>query len=689
MMPISVNFNPKTNDKIVLVEDEILLEEATGRKFYYSGNQYFLYGEDPKGVLAPNEKFDLADETIDTSDIPVSGTFRNYTRNTLTVVKSTVGEKEGRFNFTVLFEDKLYLPVKDNYKFDPDTGTVVEKAENWSEKNNLWKFQLEAGQVLSFHKIPNGTKYTVTELPPEDGFTFLSVDDKRESNSVSGTIVPEELAEHVFDNALTEVTVEKKVIGTNKAFAFTAGLEISGLWPNETFYYGIKGQPLLKGTADAEGKAQVTLDFELSNGGQIVLIVPYGADVTITEENDDDYSTHVHTEITSSEPVADHSILLPEVIEDIAVLFTNSQEKYRISISKEVDGNAASEDKYFKFDVHFDQAGAGTVLMLDMTKADTAPLKTADTVYSAEEMFLANSRDDDPDAPGQQIVCSGEHGEADFTLYLRHGQSVKIIGIPYDTDYRVREESEDYTPDVRIYGDTMTDEENLPKPIDTSSGNFVTDLSLTADTELLFRNSLYKEDPGPEPGPEPGPDPDPEPGPGPWFRLDIPMPETGFSALRPQMPAEKPMGLDYQPLGWTIQIPGLELQTQMVRVPVVNGKYAVTWLGDSAGLLEGSALPGEGRAVIAGHNHLNTTEAGPFALLRDLETDARIFVLRPSGELNVFRVYANEKLAEDDTAGLGRIVNARENSLTLITCEDERVEGGYACRRVVAAEFLR
>ena len=129
----------------------------------------------------------------------------------------------------------------------------------------------------------------------------------------------------------------------------------------------------------------------------------------------------------------------------------------------------------------------------------------------------------------------------------------------------------------------------------------------------------------------------------------------------------------------------LSVQTELVRVPAADGKYAVTWLGNAAGLLEGSALPGEGRAVIAGHNHLNTTEAGPFALLRDLETDDRIFVLTPSGELKTFSVYANQKIAEDDTAGLERIANARDHSLTFITCEDERPEGGYAARRIVAA----
>ena len=77
------------------------------------------------------------------------------------------------------------------------------------------------------------------------------------------------------------------------------------------------------------------------------------------------------------------------------------------------------------------------------------------------------------------------------------------------------------------------------------------------------------------------------------------------------------------------------------------------------------------------------------AMLRQLEINNRIFILKPSGELSAFVVYANEKIAEDDAAGLERIANAYPDSLTLITCEDERAEGGYTSRRIVAARKIR
>ncbi|MBQ6517913.1 MAG: class F sortase [Anaerolineaceae bacterium] len=102
-------------------------------------------------------------------------------------------------------------------------------------------------------------------------------------------------------------------------------------------------------------------------------------------------------------------------------------------------------------------------------------------------------------------------------------------------------------------------------------------------------------------------------------------------------------------------------------------------------MLEGSAEPGEGWTVLTGHNHLNTMEAGPFALLSHLAVGDKIFVTGPDGGMKVFTVYASEKIAADDAAGLETIARMHENSLTLLTCEDERAGGGCASRRVVAA----
>lgn len=163
------------------------------------------------------------------------------------------------------------------------------------------------------------------------------------------------------------------------------------------------------------------------------------------------------------------------------------------------------------------------------------------------------------------------------------------------------------------------------------------------------------------------------------------LPRTGFSALQPQMLAAKPQDLNYKPTRITLEIPSLSVSVPVVEVPYDGSNYAVEWLGDSAGLLEGSALPGKGISILTGHNHLNSTEAGPFAFLSEIQAGDRVFVLNAGNVMQSFTVYASEQLAENDVAGFLELIGGSENTLALITCEDERPEGGYENRRIIAA----
>ena len=196
----------------------------------------------------------------------------------------------------------------------------------------------------------------------------------------------------------------------------------------------------------------------------------------------------------------------------------------------------------------------------------------------------------------------------------------------------------------------------------------------------------------PEPEPEPGPGPEPEPDPDPDLRPGIrffrmpELPGTGFSARHPQMLDDLPKDLRYEPSGLTLQIPSLDMAEGIVTVPFRDGGYPVEWLGKNIGLPEGFALPGSGRSVLLGHDHLNTAEAGPFALLGMLPENARVIISDKNDRILTYSVFANEKIAADDMAEAERLSASCENSLILITCEDERPEGGYASRRIVAAK---
>ena len=162
------------------------------------------------------------------------------------------------------------------------------------------------------------------------------------------------------------------------------------------------------------------------------------------------------------------------------------------------------------------------------------------------------------------------------------------------------------------------------------------------------------------------------------------MPKTGFSAIHPLSLPEQPMSVDYTPTRLTLQLPTLDVGSEIVTVPYIDGNYPVEWLGSAVGMLEGSNMPGEGITVLTGHNHLNTTEAGPFALLRELEAGDSFMITDSRGTMQAWHVYRNAKIPAD---GFSRIAgDVKENSMILITCEDESSDGGYINRRVILAE---
>lgn len=142
--------------------------------------------------------------------------------------------------------------------------------------------------------------------------------------------------------------------------------------------------------------------------------------------------------------------------------------------------------------------------------------------------------------------------------------------------------------------------------------------------------------------------------------------------------------VSYAATNMTLSIPVLDVNEEIVIVPLVEDNFPVESLGSKIGLLEGSGPTVDDLFVLAGHNHLNTQEQGPFAALGALKESDLIFVRGAKDSARTFVVYANEKFAADDIEGL--LSYARPGCMILITCEDESVDGGYLNRRVVFAE---
>ena len=219
------------------------------------------------------------------------------------------------------------------------------------------------------------------------------------------------------------------------------------------------------------------------------------------------------------------------------------------------------------------------------------------------------------------------------------------------------------------------------------------------DTETPTPETPTPETPTPEtPTPETV---TPEPHPvrpshnGPFYRIgdgsdlfteDLSLPATGFPTHFNIPLAIQPENISYESLAMRIQIPVINVDVELTGVPEVDSTWAVEWLADRAGLLSRSAMPGEGHAMIAAHNHLNAEEIGPFALLFSLEENDRIFINTPEGGLQIYSVYANELLEPDDVKAMAAIAQKETNSLILVTCENEMVDGGYMNRRAIFAK---
>lgn len=109
-----------------------------------------------------------------------------------------------------------------------------------------------------------------------------------------------------------------------------------------------------------------------------------------------------------------------------------------LTFKKEVAGNQASHDKYFKFTVKITGAVKGTVYTVDVTGADNQSQKNAATIA------------DNAEKENVKTMTVEEDGTISQDFYLQHGQEIKIQGIAKDTKYDVTENKEDYKSEAAV-----------------------------------------------------------------------------------------------------------------------------------------------------------------------------------------------------------------------------------------------
>lgn len=137
----------------------------------------------------------------------------------------------------------------------------------------------------------------------------------------------------------------------------------------------------------------------------------------------------------------------------------------------------------------------------------------------------------------------------------------------------------------------------------------------------------------------------------------------------------------------SIEIPVFIIDIPVVGVPKKNGTRNVSWLGDQAGWLEGSAFPSwNGNSVLTGHVYLASGLPGPFVSLNNLKYGDRIIV-HAYGKKYTFAVQTNAVVGANDAT----VMKHEEKPwLTLVTCRDyDEKTATYLNRVVVRAVLVR
>ena len=165
------------------------------------------------------------------------------------------------------------------------------------------------------------------------------------------------------------------------------------------------------------------------------------------------------------------------------------------------------------------------------------------------------------------------------------------------------------------------------------------------------------------------------------------LPDTGFIPGQITMLSKQPSEKAYSSYSdlW-LEIPHLDLRTDIVGVPIMDGEWNVSWLGNKVGYLTGTAFPTwAGNTVITAHVWDAWNQPGPFANLKSLQHGNQ-FYIHAFGQVYTYEVRSNLRVHPDNMNVIG---HSDYDLITLLTCERWNLfTGDYHYRRVVKAVLV-
>ena len=165
------------------------------------------------------------------------------------------------------------------------------------------------------------------------------------------------------------------------------------------------------------------------------------------------------------------------------------------------------------------------------------------------------------------------------------------------------------------------------------------------------------------------------------------LPRTGFApGIQTKLPESRVNYSRYSQL--RLEIPGLGVDAEILGVPLVNGVWDVSWLGDNVGWLESTAWPGStyaGNVVLSAHSINYLGYPGVFSGLQKLGYGSTIY-LNAYGEKLTYIVQSVQTVYADTPQVLSQNIDYPE--LTLITCKYYNENTGEYDGRVVVKARL-
>jgi LPXTG-site transpeptidase (sortase) family protein len=174
------------------------------------------------------------------------------------------------------------------------------------------------------------------------------------------------------------------------------------------------------------------------------------------------------------------------------------------------------------------------------------------------------------------------------------------------------------------------------------------------------------------------------------FKIAVPpkWPLAGFSQNHVTILPSQPDDLAYVPSDMILSIPTIDVELPIMGVPLTtNNGWDVTWLGSSAGYLEGTAYPTwEGNTVITAHIWDALNQPGPFLKINTLQYGDR-FYIHSDGQTYTYEVRNTFRIKASDINSL--MAHENYDWVTLLTCESyDPVDDSYQFRRAVSAVLI-